>query len=688
VIELAMTNDVEIILQKANIADVIGRYIEIQKKSNSYVAVCPFHDDSSPSLNISVEKKIFKCFACGVGGNAIGFVQRFKSVAFQEALRIVGEYVGIKIKSYQKQDLKYSFDQEKIFEINAAAMEYFATLLYTQGSEPARKYLSARKITLDQIREFNIGYAKSKYALFNYLKDEKGFSEIELLKSSLFVKKGLEYYPVFFNRIIFPIRNIDGKVIGFSGRVLTNDKDTVKYLNTSENSVFKKSHLAYNFNNALSSIRVKNKIIILEGYMDVISLNSIDIKNAVAIMGTSLSEYQINEFKKVTNDFILFLDGDMPGVNAAIKIAKQLYNYHVNLKIVFNSSGMDPDELIKAGEKNQVVKMIEHAYEAEEFIIKFVENELKKESSSSSKKKYSEIVFDLLIHSTNNILLDQSIKDLAKLLNINEKLIYEDFENYKNDHKNEIKKIKNNFENKKVVENKNENFDHNFIDNAQWVDANQFEGGGSSEFVIYNDNYEVTEAEYPTNNLDPSPILNYEKSFPLLETQKKLDRNILISSYLIMKTFITNPKIIVKQKDIIANIPEQFQTLAQFISELRMNNLEISAEELLDKMKSDKRNYQQFQNIESRLTPHEKNVVPDKIWIRDALKFLKMHSTISNELEIFETSQSKIKKIQKLKSSDNSSLSDVEKERLNNLTTEVEVSSQLLQNLNINRGEE
>jgi DNA primase len=296
VIELAMTNDVEIILQKANIADVIGRYIEIQKKSNSYVAVCPFHDDSSPSLNISVEKKIFKCFACGVGGNAIGFVQRFKSVTFQEALRIVGEYVGIKIKSYQKQDLKYSFDQEKIFEINAAAMEYFATLLYTQGSEPARKYLSARKITLDQIREFNIGYAKSKYALFNYLKDEKGFSEIELLKSSLFVKKGLEYYPVFFNRIIFPIRNIDGKVIGFSGRVLTNDKDTVKYLNTSENSVFKKSHLAYNFNNALSSIRVKNKIIILEGYMDVISLNSIDIKNAVAIMGTSLSEYQINEF--------------------------------------------------------------------------------------------------------------------------------------------------------------------------------------------------------------------------------------------------------------------------------------------------------------------------------------------------------------------------------------------------------
>jgi DNA primase len=139
VIELAMTNDVEIILQKANIADVIGRYIEIQKKSNSYVAVCPFHDDSSPSLNISVEKKIFKCFACGVGGNAIGFVQRFKSVTFQEALRIVGEYVGIKIKSYQKQDLKYSFDQEKYLKLT---LRRWSTLqLYF-----TRKVLSQREI--------------------------------------------------------------------------------------------------------------------------------------------------------------------------------------------------------------------------------------------------------------------------------------------------------------------------------------------------------------------------------------------------------------------------------------------------------------------------------------------------------------------------------------------------------------
>ncbi|KAJ3634472.1 hypothetical protein Zmor_016453 [Zophobas morio] len=448
------TSEVDLILQKANIADVIGRYIEVIKKGNSYVAVCPFHDDSSPSLNISTEKKIFKCFACGVGGNAIGFVQRFKSLSFPEALAEVGKSVGVDIKVNSNIKPKYSTIQEKIIAINEDAVNYFSTMLFTKEGEGARKYLEDRKVSLQEIRTYDIGFAKQKYNLYNYLREKKNYSVAEIEASALFRKSGLTYLPIFFNRLIFPITDFDGKVIGFSGRVIEKKENVPKYLNTSENPLFKKSHIAYNFHNAESAIRIKNEIIILEGYMDVISLNRIGVKNSVAIMGTSLSEFHIKEFQKLTSNFTIFLDGDGPGVNATFKLIKQLSNYDLKIKVVFNQTNLDPDELIRDGEKQKVIDMIEKAKLPSEFALEVAREKISTDDSLEKKDEALKNVFEILQFDKSEVHANNIQNMLATLLNVDVVSIKNEFAKFISENKKVERKSSNmNVEEKKVQQN-------------------------------------------------------------------------------------------------------------------------------------------------------------------------------------------------------------------------------------------
>lgn len=639
------TNDADVILQKANIADVIGRYIEVQKKGNSYVAVCPFHDDSSPSLNISVDKKIFKCFACGVGGNVLTFVQRLKSLSFPETLAEVGKLVGVEVRTFAPAKQKYSTIQEKIISINEAAMNYFSTMLFTKDGKHAREYLESRKISLKDIRSYNIGFAKSRYDLYDYLHDVKKFSIKEIEESVLFRKKGLTYLPTFFNRLIFPIRDFDGSVIGFSGRVIEKVEGVPKYLNTSENVIFKKSHLAYNFSNAESSIRVKDEIIILEGYMDVISLNRVDIKNVVAIMGTSLSEHQVNEFKKVTRNFTIFLDGDEPGINATLKLIKQISHYDINIKVVLNKTGLDPDELIKAGDKNKVVDMIAQKKHPTEFAIEIAKLRIEKNNSFESKDLASKMFFEVLNLEQSETHISNSLKIFSEVIGSSEESVKIEFEKFCESQPKQ-KKVISNSKNKNTIEknylNEVSHAVDESIDMMQGYNADDFENVYSEDEQVY------VEDVYISQHNPVKTILKVDDiKIPTLNNLDSALAKILIG-------VLDKYEIIDRNTSAIATLEPKVYSLIDTIWKIQKENPEFGRNEILNELQNEKykNHFSLLQKIfRSNLKANYTKKSMSKI-IGDSLKAIEKYNIVKDVADLDELISIRMTRIETLQNNE------------------------------------
>ncbi|ATX70878.1 DNA primase [Spiroplasma clarkii] len=402
------------VINKANIADIIGKYLDIQKKGRNYLAVCPFHDDKDPSLHIAPSKKIFKCFVCGVGGNVITFVQEFNNTTFFKALNIVASTVKVKIDGLKNLDDRPRFNnaEARVLVINNEAAKFFNAMLITKSAKLAREYLMQRGIKKSEISKFHIGFVPKDMDLKQYLL-KKGFELRDLENSKLFSSKGTKEWNFFENRIVFPIWDNENNIIGFSGRAFQTG-DEPKYKNSIENIVFKKSQLAYNFANAINHIRVANEIVILEGFMDVISLERIGIKNSVAIMGTNLSDYHVKLFSKVTKNFKLFLDGDKAGVSAALKTAVFLMDRNINVSIIENKTNQDPDELVVQGNKNLVEEMIFNARHPLDFAMEYYLQFLNK-NNSTSLAEYVKKIVEIIEHERDAIIKTTSINRLAKI---------------------------------------------------------------------------------------------------------------------------------------------------------------------------------------------------------------------------------------------------------------------------------
>ncbi|QGS52099.1 DNA primase [Spiroplasma tabanidicola] len=415
-------NEIDNILNQVNIVDIIGKYIDIQKKGRNYIAVCPFHDDSDPSLSISQDKKIFKCFVCGVGGNVITFVEEFNNVTFLKAISLIAKDANISIAGLKLVDdkPKYSSAAQKIFDINNDAAKFFNGLLITKTAKLAKQYLEKRNIKPNEINKFLIGFVPKNIELYNILL-KKGHQENDIIASGLFYTKGVNNRCVFENRIVFPITDDEQNIIGFSGRAFI-DGEEPKYKNSSENLVFKKSHLAYNFANARKDIRINDEVIILEGFMDVISLERIDIHNSVAIMGTSFTDYHVKLFSKFTKNFKLFLDGDDPGIKAALKAAKFLMDKRINVQIIYNNTYKDPDELVVEGNANLIKEMIKKALSPIDFVINYYQKKYDLQNSWEI-KEFIDIVTDVISHESSEILRESSIERLSKLTNIDKEVI-------------------------------------------------------------------------------------------------------------------------------------------------------------------------------------------------------------------------------------------------------------------------
>lgn len=344
------------IQRKANIVDIIRDYVPLTQRGKNYFGICPFHDDHNPSMSVSPEKGVYKCFVCGNAGNVFNFVMEYEKVSFYEAVKIVADKIGVSIdiSTSKKENTKKS----PLYDIYNIAYKFYQNNLNTVYGKDAKKYLLNRKIDEDVIKNFNIGLSLSDSELCNALK-AKGFKDDDIVSSGVAVQKGNNIYDIYKNRIMFPLYDLEGNVVGFSGRIY-NQKSESKYINTKETEIFKKGELLYNYHIAKKEARKEKNIIVVEGFMDVIRLSTIGIVNVVATMGTAVTKYQLNLIQKLAPNITLMFDGDKAGEKATNAFIELANGNDSNIKVVRLEDNLDPDEYILTKGKDKMIYNLSH----------------------------------------------------------------------------------------------------------------------------------------------------------------------------------------------------------------------------------------------------------------------------------------------------------------------------------------
>ncbi|ASZ09025.1 DNA primase [Mesoplasma chauliocola] len=414
---------IEDIIQKSDIVSIVSERVSLSKKGRNYWGLCPFHQDSNASMSVSPEKKFFKCFSCQVSGTALDFVKDFDNISFQDAIKKLALSISYDLSKFENGQPIQEKKETIIFRLNNEALAFFKLNLRTNEARSAVKYLKERDINVEDIQFFEIGYLPKNNSLVNHLLN-KGFNISDIVDAGLgtYNEEKQKLYDIFSDRIIFPIKNENNEIIGFSGRIMEADSDRPKYLNTRETKIFSKRKIAYNFSEAIKSARIKKEIIILEGYMDVISLHKNGITNTIALMGTSLSQYHVNLFKMIKGTVKMFLDGDEPGIKGNIEAAQTLISNNQKVLIVNNPTNNDPDELIKQGRKSEVEQMIAEALNPLEYIISKKWNKVDTKDFNSVEEFMKEVC-SFVLKCNNQILFETSIEELENITGLSKESI-------------------------------------------------------------------------------------------------------------------------------------------------------------------------------------------------------------------------------------------------------------------------
>lgn len=339
-----------------DIVDVISTYIQVKRRGKNFLALCPFHPDKNPSMNISQEKKVYHCFSCGASGNMFRFVQDIEKISFFEAAQKLASRAGIDIK-YNKKEIANYDEYVKLYDINTRAARYFVDSLKNVGGNEGKvvkDYIKKRNLKPGTLTRFGIGYAFNRWdGLLNFFREDDLFTNEELEAAGLIKKRDTEdetaapsYYDRFRGRLIFPIFNEAGKVVAFGGRQLFEDDKTAKYLNSPETKVYSKSKILYGLNFAKDSIIANNYVIFVEGYMDMISLFQAGVENVVATSGTAMTEEQVKLISRYTKNVIFLFDADSAGIKAAKRGIELILEGGLDLDIVTLPEGDDPDSFI------------------------------------------------------------------------------------------------------------------------------------------------------------------------------------------------------------------------------------------------------------------------------------------------------------------------------------------------------
>lgn len=423
---------VEDILKRADIVDVISSYINVIKKGRSYVAVCPFHDDKNPSMMISKEKQIFKCFVCGTGGNAITFIQKYENISFENAVKKLAELIG-----YKDERLNIKSTASKQEEANAPLYVtceeltkfYMMTLLAKEGEE-GKKYLTDRFIDDDVIKQFRIGFCPNNPLISIKYLQAKNCTLKDIETIGVAGHSNGQYVDKNAGRVVFPLTDINGKVVGYSARKI-NNSDEAKYVNSPETPLFQKGNIIYNYANAKKTARLDGYCYLLEGFMDVIALYRAGVKSAVALMGTALTMQQVNLLKRLNVEIRLCLDSDNPGQMATLKAIELFDKANVKYRIVRRSNGpKDADEILDKYGKDNLIKWLNILIDKVQFAMNYFSrtNPL---NTIDERKRFILDFLPFLKNVNSELELEEYIVNIAKITKFDRKVITNALEKYK-----------------------------------------------------------------------------------------------------------------------------------------------------------------------------------------------------------------------------------------------------------------
>lgn len=383
-------DDIKAIRQQADIVDVMSRYITLEKKGKDYKAICPFHDDHDPSLSISTDKQIFKCFVCGTGGNVFTFVQKIENISFLEAVCKVAELIHYPLHMDTSQFQPKVDQNQPLYDCVQSYIRFLTYELQSENGESVKRYLSQRKINEDIIKRFEIGYAPESSRSVKYLK-AKGFNEQILTDTGLIRTHDLDTYAVFDNRLMIPIHDENGNPVGFTARRLNEDKDVAKYINTSETKIYHKGHLIFNYHRVKEFAKKNKRCILVEGAMDVIAFEKADIHESIACLGTACTKEQITLLKRLNVPLVVCYDGDKAGKAATYKFGKLAVDYGLNFSIVKNTTGKDPDEIFNELGKDELYLSVHKTVSFVEFLFDYLPNQYDLDNYEDKKKFTSEM---------------------------------------------------------------------------------------------------------------------------------------------------------------------------------------------------------------------------------------------------------------------------------------------------------
>ena len=410
---------VDEVIQRNDIVEIVSEYVKLKRVGSRYSALCPLHNDKkSPSLSISPDKQLFHCFGCGAGGNVIHFIMGMENLDFMDALKYLADRVHLPMPERNssgdgKKRQETADKKQLIYEINAEAGRYFYCNLAGENGKDAYKYLLERGITNATIKKFGLGYAPEGWtSLIDYLK-EKGYKEHDIFEAGLAkARDNGTYYDAFYDgRVMFPIINVQGNIIGFGGRIMKENSNKGKYLNTPETLVFKKKENLFGLNFAKND--KSGRLLLMEGYMDVISLHQAGIGNAVASLGTAFTPEQAKLLKKYAGKAVLCYDADDAGKKAAFRAGEILTEFDIKTKVLTISDGKDPDEFIKAKGPDMFRVLIEEAKP----LITYKIQEIKKNydlEDSEQLIEFSEAAAAILAEIKNPVECEHYTKIIAK----------------------------------------------------------------------------------------------------------------------------------------------------------------------------------------------------------------------------------------------------------------------------------
>ena len=416
-------NTIDRIMERADIVDVVGDFVALKKHGKDYIGLCPFHDDSRPSFNVSTTKNICKCFACGVGGTPVSFLEKYLHLTFPDAIKYLGKKYGIPVVETQlsAEEQEARTERDKLLSANAFARDAFTNELHNgnEGRLIGLKYFRDRDLSDETIKRFELGYSpRDRHFLYSLAK-EKGVSADALEQVGLlFRTDDGQYIDRYRDRVIYPIHSISGSIVGFGGRILVKKENTGKYINSPASSIYDKSRELYGLYFAKQAIAKKDKCIVVEGYMDVLSMHQRGITNVVASSGTALTTQQVQKIKRFTSNLTFIFDSDAAGIKAAMRGLDVGLERGMSLHTVLLPEGEDPDSFAKAHTAEEIEQYIS---EHEEDSLRFNARILSEQNGTDTPQGIADtvaVIAESMAHIQDKLILDIYVKDMAPRLGV------------------------------------------------------------------------------------------------------------------------------------------------------------------------------------------------------------------------------------------------------------------------------